>query len=44
MFGPAAGRGIAELTLDDGYKTIDFSRFSFDRFFEGLETKEFLYC
>ena len=26
MFGPAAGRGIVELTLDDGYKTIDFSR------------------
>ena len=25
-YGPAVGRGIAELLLDDGYQTIDFSR------------------
>ena len=26
MYGPAVGRGIVELLLDDGYTTIDFSR------------------
>jgi len=44
MFGPAVARGIVEFSLDDGYKSIDFSRFSFDRFLNRLETTEFLYC
>jgi len=44
MYAPAVARGIVELLLDDGYTTIDFSRFSFDRFLNHLETKEELYC
>ena len=29
MYGPAVGRAITELILDDGYETIDFSRNKF---------------
>lgn len=44
MFAPAVGRAITELVLDDGYKTIDFSRFCFDRFLNLVETKELIYA
>jgi len=44
MYGPAVGRAITELILDDGYETIDFSRMSFDRFLERLESKEDIYA
>jgi len=43
MFAPAVGRAIKELYLDDGYTSIDFSRFSFDRFLSLKETKEHFY-
>jgi len=44
MFAPAVGRACMELLLDDGYKTIDFSRFCFDRFLNLVETREFIYA
>lgn len=43
MYAPGVGRAIMELLLDDGYVTIDLSRFSFDRFLNKLEVKEELY-
>jgi len=44
MFAPAVGRGITELLLDDGYTTIDFSRFSFDRFLNKVELRDKVYA
>jgi sarcosine oxidase len=29
---PAVGRAISELIIDGGFRTIDLSRFSFERF------------
>ena len=39
-YGPAVGRGIAELVLDDGYQTIDFSRYSPNIHLASLVSKE----
>jgi len=37
---PAVGRALTELFYDNGYGTIDLSRFSFDRVMKGLEVRE----
>jgi len=37
---PAVGRAIMELLLDDGYVSIDLSRFAFDRVLNGKAVKE----
>ena len=40
MHAPATGRGIAELIVDGGYRTIDLSRFSYRRIREGRPYRE----
>ena len=37
---PAAARGLTELIVDDGYDTIDLSRFAFDRILLGKAVAE----
>jgi len=37
---PAVGRAIMELIIDDGYESIDLSRFAFDRILNGMAVKE----
>jgi FAD-dependent oxidoreductase domain-containing protein 1 len=43
MYAPGVGRALTELMLDQGYSTIDLSRFSFDRFLNRVDVKEQLY-
>lgn len=37
---PAIGRSVMELILDNGYKTIDLTRFGFDRIMNDVQVKE----
>ena len=37
---PAIGRAVMELILDNGYQTIDLTRFGFDRILNDIEMKE----
>ena len=37
---PAVGRAFMELFFDNGFTTIDLSRFSFDRFVNNIKVKE----
>jgi glycine/D-amino acid oxidase-like deaminating enzyme len=40
LMAPAVGRGIMELMYDDGYGSIDLSRFAFDRVLNGASLQE----